>query len=1141
MSARWRVTWTRERHKKKPRKRDGRLDVDAASRSATLYDEKENDDGTISFEVVAREKLPPKTWETLESGAEIALGGVGVYLDDLVDRGGGGGAESVEATKEATKKAGAERAKRHRHVNPAFQKKFVPPMLKRAKTRAPMVVNDDVDDDARDGGENEPKSDLAKLLQMFDGDVDAAIDMVDRNGGEAKKPIALNVKAKPVVHVPFATRPAPQSAPEATTSAPARRVSALGAAAAPAQMSTDVCVTFPSYNYAGSEFPRAQTFATVREYQAYFVSAICENLMLRLRDVSSTMHKLRTDGAQSAQKPDLLAKILWHRYKLRYFTQCEISSRKWTDKVDNTEKTCVRLMVKDFKSIKGPKPYAKGDFWIVSTEPWFEVKPLQEIGDRHRAPWLGVVECKWHGMDNEGRMEVQLLGPRPPRLRDNATIHVYAMHTSLNAFSETDELENILSLSAGRPSPLIDSILGKPPPKELEEEAELYLKDADIGVAPLQRSFKLNDDQARAVSGALASATPASHLPVRLIHGPFGSGKTHTIAAFVTKAAELLKSSNGRIMIAAHTNVAVDRVLQSLLEAGFTDFIRVGSVRKIDPVILPYSLHVKTGKGPSQAKELEAMLKETTSVRKRAILQKEIETLSSGKVGMRKALLKKCSVVGVTCYSSSHEDLKNMEFSVVVLDECSQMTEPSSLLPVVQSRCKTLVAVGDPLQLSPVVADVPESNRSKANVTRNPLKRTLFSRLSDAGHSKVTLRTQYRLHPALSAVPNKCFYDGVLIDGIGASDRTSLIRLTTGGVLSPIVWWDTSGFDTKEGQSKLNVEEATRVSGVVRCLLDNDVPAGRIGVIAFYAAQASCVSNKLAHAPHDVAREMTNVNDDEDFESFLPSDVQVSTVDAFQGQEKDVIIITLCGAPLSTFTNAERLNVALTRAKRHLIVVGAAAVAQKSNVSAWVETLKRARSTPNGYIPLSYETNAVLQKWSPAVKESVEHDDVLLSPSSEIAPSPRFLNDRETLLELGFDQKRYWDFYCAVMRGVNYDHKQSRATVTESPLRPFIQRVFPRVFDANGDIEWSKAKVKRALSIDVIGLLRRFIEYEHGSEWGTLDKLIDAFEDREEFERDPTGFGWMCVQEAEGAVAVGDCGTGPTTRSDDADEDSWNT
>ena len=107
MFARWRVTWTRERHKKKPRKRDGRLDVDAASRSATLYDEKENDDGTISFEVVAREKLPPKTWETLESGAEIALGGMGVYLDDLVDRGGGGGAESVEATKEVTKKAGA--------------------------------------------------------------------------------------------------------------------------------------------------------------------------------------------------------------------------------------------------------------------------------------------------------------------------------------------------------------------------------------------------------------------------------------------------------------------------------------------------------------------------------------------------------------------------------------------------------------------------------------------------------------------------------------------------------------------------------------------------------------------------------------------------------------------------------------------------------------------------------------------------------------------------------------------------------------------------------------------------------------------------------------------------------------------------
>ena len=90
MSARWRVTWTRERHKKKPRKRDGRLDLDAATRGATLYDERERDDGTISFEVVARERLPAKTWDALESGAEIALGGVGVYLDEVVDRGGVG-------------------------------------------------------------------------------------------------------------------------------------------------------------------------------------------------------------------------------------------------------------------------------------------------------------------------------------------------------------------------------------------------------------------------------------------------------------------------------------------------------------------------------------------------------------------------------------------------------------------------------------------------------------------------------------------------------------------------------------------------------------------------------------------------------------------------------------------------------------------------------------------------------------------------------------------------------------------------------------------------------------------------------------------------------------------------------------------
>lgn len=1129
MATRWRVTWTRERRKKKPKKFDGELVVDESGR-ATLYETREAEDGdggdgnaeTTPREVTS-EKLRRDVVEAMEAGADVHLGAqYGVYLDERVEEGerrdggevgtsGGGGAAATAA-----------RAKRHRFVNPAFHKKFVPPMLKKPKTTAETRVvarastREDENEEALKA--ERPVGDLAKALLALGGfeavkerlSLDDDLDLEDED-----KPLACRV----VDNAPNVARVDRQKSVVAQVKKPPARPRR----APNAPLSAETRVTAPPHDYDGVTFQKTATFASVSDYQSYFISAACENLSLRLRDVSIKLKKTRDESSaemRAEPKLPILANMLNQRFKLRYFFKdCKIVSRKYCKTEEREEQIVVRLHVPGWKSMKGKgkRPYTKGDVWLVSTDPWFEVKSSREIGDRANAPWVGVVECTWFGPSKDGEMNVRLLSPRPRRFTDNCSMNVFALHTPLNAFSEFEELQAISNLSKESTSPMLTSLLGNPPPEEREEEQELYLNDSEIGVAALKRQFTLNDDQARAVSSALASATSVSPFPIRLVHGPFGSGKTHTIAAFVIKAVEQLKSSNGRIMISAHTNVAVDRVLQSLLNLGFTDFVRIGSVRKIDPSILPYSIHAKQKcDGLSHVKELEAMLGEASTARTRAILEQEIKSICSDKSRSRKGLLKKCSVVGVTCYSSSHEFVKNMEFSVVVLDECSQMTEPSSVLPIVNSRCKTLLAFGDPLQLPPLVETVPEKENTTS--TRNPLMRTLFSRLSAVGHPTLTLRTQYRLHPMLSAIPNKCFYDGVLIDGVNAIDRSGLISLAPRGVLPPILWWDTIGYDEKEGESKINVNEATRVTSVVRCLLDNGVSAEKIGVIAFYAAQAKLVSSKLESFASDAPT--MNVDGD-DAESFSPADVQVSTVDAFQGQEKEIIIFTLCGAPQSTFTTAERLNVALTRAKRHLVVVGQAAVAQKSN-EPWREVLRCARTNAHGFVPSRLDANAILQKWRPATTTAcADADNILLSPSSEIELSQDFIKDRVALLELGFDRKQYWEFHCAVMRAVNYDHEESRELVQKSALMPLLRRLYPKAFAADGSFKWNKAKARRTLTADAVGLLRRFIEHEHGAESVTLTNLINAFENREEFERDPTGFGWLCLQEAEGAHAVG--------------------
>jgi superfamily I DNA and/or RNA helicase len=245
-----------------------------------------------------------------------------------------------------------------------------------------------------------------------------------------------------------------------------------------------------------------------------------------------------------------------------------------------------------------------------------------------------------------------------------------------------------------------------------------------------------------------------------------------------------------------------------------------------------------------------------------------------------------------------------------------------------------IVLVGDPQQLRPVLlsslaldsADASRGRRSSVDVESKGegLSKTLFTRLSRCGLEPIMLKTQYRCHPVISRIASNLFYDGKLLDGITAEDRAPIAP-----GLPPVVLChaEKGREEADRFGSFFNEQEAQTVATLAEILvLGHEVDAQEIGVIALYKAQVSRISAILN------AKSIA---------------VQVSTVDAFQGAEKDVIILSVSRTTKLGFSDSpKRLNVAITRARRHLIIVGNAPLLTSN--SAWEAVVGPAISTVGG-------------------------------------------------------------------------------------------------------------------------------------------------------------------------------------------------
>ncbi|KAF4033088.1 ATPase family associated domain-containing protein 12 [Phytophthora infestans] len=428
---------------------------------------------------------------------------------------------------------------------------------------------------------------------------------------------------------------------------------------------------------------------------------------------------------------------------------------------------------------------------------------------------------------------------------------------------------------------------------------------------------ELNTFQMEAVKGVLEQ-------PLSLIQGPPGTGKTVTSASIVF---HMSKQNMGQVLVTAPSNIAVDHLTMKISATGLRVVRLAAKSREaVASSVEHLSLHamIKSLDSPDKA-----------DLRKLMQLKDDIGELSSQdekrfkslKRQAEREILQAADVICTTCVGAGDPRLSNFRFRQVLIDEATQATEPECLIPIVQGA-KHVVMVGDHRQLGPVVMN---KKAAKAG-----LNNSLFDRLvkSDTKHRPFRLRVQYRMHPFLSEFPSNEFYEGDLQNGVAASERQlSSVDFPWPNPNKPTFFYICLGAEeiSSSGTSYLNRTEASNVEKIVTTFLKAGVLPSQIGVITPYEGQrAYVVSYMQRNGP---------------LRSQLYKDVEVASVDSFQGREKDLIILSCVRSNenqgIGFLSDERRLNVALTRAKYGVILLGNPRVLAKQTL--WNKLLNHYR------------------------------------------------------------------------------------------------------------------------------------------------------------------------------------------------------
>lgn len=424
----------------------------------------------------------------------------------------------------------------------------------------------------------------------------------------------------------------------------------------------------------------------------------------------------------------------------------------------------------------------------------------------------------------------------------------------------------------------------------------------------------LNDSQKHAIRFALASPH------IALIHGPPGTGKSHTLIELILQTLK----RNLRVLVCGPSNISVDNLVERLAPHKIP-IVRLGHPARLLPSVLDKSLEVLTRTSEAAAivqdvrKEMDvkqASIKKTRNGRERRAIYGDLKELRK-EYREREGkcvddLVQGSKVVLATLHGAGGFQLRHQQFDVVIIDEASQALEAQCWIPLIRAR--KAVLAGDHLQLPPTIkslnakikTDTPPvvaapseelnklalNDEEKKAVRSIKLERTMFDRLL-ALHGpsiKTLLVTQYRMHEKIMRFPSNELYESKLIAADTVKDR--LLKdlayevQDTEDTREPLVFYDTQGGDFPEktedepatkksslvGDSKSNEMEAAVVQMHVHRLIAAGVRAADVAVITPYNAQLAVLSRQLKER--------------------CPG-IELGSVDGFQGREKEAIIVSL--------------------------------------------------------------------------------------------------------------------------------------------------------------------------------------------------------------------------------------------------------
>ncbi|MFB9861984.1 IGHMBP2 family helicase [Rufibacter immobilis] len=471
---------------------------------------------------------------------------------------------------------------------------------------------------------------------------------------------------------------------------------------------------------------------------------------------------------------------------------------------------------------------------------------------------------------------------------------------------------------------------------EAEKSRLAQLRDIILGAEPAifrrEKPFtpiaSLNDSQNEAVRNIVQAKD------VAIIHGPPGTGKTTTLVQAILQT---LQTGEQKLLVTAPSNTAVDLLTEKLAEQG-VNVIRIGNPSRVSEVLLEHTLDAqimhhreyrqlkKLRKSAQEYKAMASQYKRSFGPQERA--QRQFMKEESKRVlaqaddveeYITEDLLDRVQVITCTLVGSANRTIRHLQYDTVFIDEAAQALEPACWIPI--TRANRVVLAGDHHQLPPTVKSMAAE--------RGGLARTLFEKcIERQPETAVMLTTQYRMHEHIMGFSNQQFYRGELQahESVRTATLSEVHPVFEPGLIVEFIDTAGCGFNDQtigEGSSTANPEEADVLLKHLLNLLTPYEPAEaseaqseprlRIGIISPYRAQINYLTDQVEHEPK-LAQLLTR------------RQLSVGTVDSFQGQERDIMYISMVRSnpegEIGFLADIRRMNVAMTRAKKKMVIVG---------------------------------------------------------------------------------------------------------------------------------------------------------------------------------------------------------------------------